>query len=199
MNAPLYIQKRVCLNGTVFRILQGDLLKQKVEAIVNAANPLFMGGGGVDGRIHQVAGPELAVACKAYREKHHLETIPIADAVLTHSYSIQETAPTIKYVIHTVGPDCRVQSQRDEKEDLLAAAYVNTLTLAKEHKIKSIAFPAISTGAYSYPLWEAQQVAIQAIKEFLESHSEAFDELILVYYTEADFQNALRVWDEIFD
>jgi O-acetyl-ADP-ribose deacetylase (regulator of RNase III) len=191
------VQKKVILNGTVLKILQGDLLKQKVEAIVNPANPFMIGGSGVDGRIHQAAGPELAAACLAYKEAHRIETIDIAEAVLTQAYKIQEQASSIKYVIHTVGPDCRVATQRDEKEKLLEAAYMNVLMLAKERGIRSLAFPAISTGAYSYPLWEAQQVAIQAVKNFLESHADAFDEVILVYYTEMDFQNAVRVWEEI--
>ena len=199
MNAAVFAQKKGIFNGTVLKILQGDLLKQNVDAIVNAANPLIEGGGGVDGRIHHAAGPELAAACRAYKLAHKIHQINIAEAVLTESYKIKEISPSIQYVIHTAGPDCRVDAQRDNKEFLLASAYTNALALASERGIKSIAFPAISTGAYSYPLWEAQHVAMQAVKEFLESNAKAFSEVLLVYYTEADFQNALRVWEEIIE
>jgi O-acetyl-ADP-ribose deacetylase len=197
MNPATRVQKKKDINGTVLRIVQGDLVKQDVEAIVNAANPFIEGGGGVDGRIHQAAGPELKEACRRYKKEHKIDRIQVADAMLTDSFTIRKLTPKIQYVIHTVGPDCRVASQREDKEHLLQGAYLNALELAREKGIQSIAFPALSTGAYSYPFWEAQHVALAAIKEYLNNHPHAFSEVLLVYYSEEDFQNAARVWDEI--
>jgi O-acetyl-ADP-ribose deacetylase len=190
--------RELLIEGSLLKILQGDLVRQEVEAIVNAANPLIEGGGGVDGKIHQKAGPALAQACKNYKEKKKISKIKVADVLITDSFDIQKETPAIRYVIHTVGPDCRVTEEREAKEELLQTAYVNVLDLARDCGIHSIAFPAISTGAYNFPFWEAQQVAIKAIKEYLESYPKSFFEVRLVYYSEEDFENAERVWNEVF-
>jgi O-acetyl-ADP-ribose deacetylase len=185
------------VTASVLKIVQGDILKQKVEAIVNAANPSIVGGGGIDGMIHDAAGPELADACRQYKIEHKIEKIKVGDAVLTSAFNIKNLNTTIQYVIHTVGPDCRDSSQEKEREHLLKSAYLNSLEIARKHGIKSVAFPAISTGIYGFPLKEAQHVALQVIKEYLVSNPHVFSEVLLVYYSEGDFKNALSVWEEI--
>jgi O-acetyl-ADP-ribose deacetylase len=197
MNPSTHASKQTAIHKSVLKIVQGDIVKQQVEAIVNAANPSIEGGGGVDGRIHHAAGPELADACRQYKKEHKIDKIKVAEAVLTPAFNIKNHTPTIQYVIHTVGPDCRVASQREERENLLKEAYLNSLEIAREQGIQSVAFPAISTGVYSYPFWEAQHVALQAIKGYLASHPNVFSEVLLVYYSEGDFRNALRVWEKI--
>jgi O-acetyl-ADP-ribose deacetylase (regulator of RNase III) len=185
------------IKGTTLRIIQGDLLKQPVEAIVNAANPSIEGGGGVDGAIHRAAGPELAEACRLYKKKQGIEKIEVGDAVLTESFGIREKNPEIRYVIHTVGPNCGVASQNKNKEILLKKAYQNSLERAREKEIRSIAFPAISTGIYSYPFKEAQRTAMKAIEEYVERHAGFFNEIYLTYYSESDFKSAQLIWDEL--
>jgi O-acetyl-ADP-ribose deacetylase len=197
MHPSTHTSKQTTIHKSVLKIVQGDIVKQPVEAIVNAANPSIEGGGGVDGRIHHAAGPKLADACRQYKKEHKIDRIKIAEAVLTPAFNITNLTSTIQYVIHTVGPDCRVASQREERENLLKGAYLNSLEIAQEQGIKSIAFPAISTGAYNYPFWEAEHVALQAIKGYLVSNPNIFSEVLLVFYSEGDFQNALRVWEEI--
>lgn len=181
---------------TTIQIIQGDLLKQEVEAIVNAANIHLEGGGGIDGMIHSAAGPELLEACRQYKKDHHISSIRVGEAVVTDSFHIQELTPTIRYVVHTVGPDCHNSTQNEKREELLRNAYQNTLEKAHEKGIRSIAFPAISTGIYSYPFKEAQIVALNAVEDYLEEHPDHFSEVLLVYYSKKDFNEAQEVWRE---
>ncbi|MCC5831698.1 MAG: macro domain-containing protein [Chlamydiales bacterium] len=186
------------IKGTTLLILQGDLLKQPVEAIVNAANSFLKGGGGVDGAIHRAAGPELAEACRRYKQERGISNIEVGDAVLTESFEIQESNPKIRYVIHAVGPNCVVAAQNRDKENILKKAYQNSLERAREEGIRSIAFPAISTGIYGYSFNEAQRTAMKAIEEYLERDPGYFKEVRLIYYSESDFKSAQAIWDELF-
>ena len=139
-------------------IVKGDITKLKVDAIVNAANSSLLSGGGVDGSIHRAAGPELLNYCRK------LNGCPTGNAKITPGFKLQA-----KFVIHTVGPVWRGGNYNEE--NLLANCYKNSLKLAVDNKLKTIAFPAISTGVYGYPLEEAAKVAVKVVAEFLASNS----------------------------
>lgn len=139
------------------RILRGDLTRQAVDAIVNAANQKMLGGGGVDGAIHRAAGPDLLEACRAVPEVRPGVRCPTGDARITPGFAL-----AARYVIHTVGP---VYGGRPRDAELLASAFRSSLELAVEHALGSIAFPAISCGVYGYPLDEAAAVARGVMEE----------------------------------
>jgi len=156
------------------KMIKGDITKVKVDAIVNAANQTLLGGGGVDGAIHKAAGPELLKKCKT------LGGCQTGEAKITKGYNLPA-----KYVIHTVGPVWG-GGKRGESEKL-ASCYRNSLKLAKENNIKSIAFPSISTGAYRFPIEKASQIAQKEVKKFLESDNK-IEKVIFVLFSEKDFQ-----------
>ncbi len=135
-------------------IVHGDITKLKVDAIVNAANSSLLGGGGVDGAIHRAAGHELLEYCKK------LNGCPTGEAKISPGFKLPA-----KFVIHTVGPVWH--SGNHNEENFLAGCYKNSLRLAVENKIKTIAFPAISTGVYGYPIEAASETAIKVVREFL--------------------------------
>lgn len=133
------------------KIIEGDLTKANVDAIVNAANPIMLGGGGVDGAIHRAAGSVLRLECQKVKPVNGIRC-PTGEARITPAGNLAS-----RYVIHTVGP---VYHRVNNPDELLAAAYKNSLKLAVENQCKSIAFPAISCGAYGYPYREAAEVAL---------------------------------------
>jgi O-acetyl-ADP-ribose deacetylase (regulator of RNase III) len=148
------------LDGRV-TVIVGDITAERVDAIVNAANSTLLGGGGVDGAIHRAGGPEILKACQELRRTKWPDGLPTGQAVITTAGRLPA-----KYVIHTVGP---VKGQHGEKDaELLASCYRNSLALAAERGLQTVAFPAISTGVYGYPREEAAAVASTAIAAFLE-------------------------------
>lgn len=156
-------------------LTKGDITKLKVKAIVNAANKTLLGGGGVDGAIHRAAGHQLLEEC---RKLGGCET---GEAKITKGYNLPA-----KYVIHTVGPIWYGGNSNEEK--LLASCYRNSLQLAVENGIKTIAFPSISTGAYGYPIELASVVALSETKKFIKSEpAEDLDEIIFVLFSDYDF------------
>jgi len=165
------------LDGRVV-VKVGDLTREAVDAIVNAANSTLLGGGGVDGAIHRVGGPEIIEACRELRRTHYPAGLPTGDAVITTGGRL-----TARYVIHTVGPIYGRNNGRDA--ELLAASYSNSLEQAAQHELSTIAFPAISTGVYGYPKRDAARVASAAIKDFLEGNS-GIEQVRLIYFHESD-------------
>lgn len=150
-------------------VYQGNITKMGVDAIVNAANSSLLGGGGVDGAIHAAAGPELLEECR------QLGGCPVGQAKITGGYNLP--AP---YVIHTVGPIWRSGKQGEARK--LACCYYNSLKLASEYRLATLAFPAISTGVYGYPKEQAAAIAVKTVAAYLEE-----DKLILrVYFVAFD-------------
>ena len=154
-------------------IEQGDITKLDVDCIVNAANRSLLGGGGVDGAIHRAAGPELLAECRT------LGGCETGQAKLTKGYRLKA-----KYVIHTVGP---IYSGKPRDAELLAECYRNSLTLAREHEIHSIAFPAISTGVYGYPLEEAIPVALKAVMDWFRENQDYMIAVLLSCFDERTY------------
>ena len=162
------------------KIIQGDITNLSCDAIVNAANSSLLGGGGVDGAIHRAAGPELLAEC---RTLHGCRT---GEAKITKGYNLPS-----RFVIHTVGP-VYYEHKPEEAEALLTACYKNSLKLAKERGLKTIAFPLISAGVYGYPQREAIKVAI----EIMKLHQEEFEEITLVLFGEREFGFAKEDYSE---
>lgn len=160
-------------------LVQGDITRQTIDVIVNAANGTLQGGGGVDGAIHRAAGPELLAACRRIREEQlNGALLPVATPVITPGFRLPA-----KYVIHVVGPICG--SDPDPARHLFAA-YWNSLVIAVDHGLSGIAFPSISTGAYGCDIGFASGVAVSAVTQFLQKHS--VREVRLVLYSDADFE-----------
>ena len=149
-------------------VVEGDITQQAVDAIVNAANTTLLGGGGVDGAIHRVAGPELLEECRK------LGGCATGQAKITRGYRLPA-----KWVIHTVGPVWR--DGRHAEDELLASCYRSSFALAMEHGICTIAFPSISTGAYGFPMERAAQIAVQEAKSFLGGNT-TVERVVLVCF-----------------
>ena len=170
------------MSNTVFRAIRGDITKvTEVQAIVNAANTSLLGGGGVDGAIHRAAGPELLAECRT------LNGCPTGEAKITKAYRLP-----CDYVIHTPGPIWRGGNHKEP--ELLSACYRNCLPRAVENGIRTIAFPSISTGIYSYPLEEAAEIAVRTAKDFVKEHPGQLDLVMWVLFddrTLGAYQKAL--------
>jgi len=176
---------------TKVRIVRGDITELSTDAIVNAANSSLMGGGGVDGAIHRKGGPNILEECKRIRETRWPAGLPTGKAVITTGGKLKT-----KYVIHTVGPIWRGGGQGEA--ELLRDAYRNSLKLAVSNGLRTIAFPSISTGAYSYPIEEASRVTLKSVKEFLEGEDH-LDEVVFVLFTQSDLEVYQEVAEEVFD
>jgi O-acetyl-ADP-ribose deacetylase (regulator of RNase III) len=163
----------------LIRIVRGDITTLDVDAVVNAANTSLLGGGGVDGAIHYAAGPELLATC------HQLGGCLTGEAKITPGFGLKA-----RWIIHTVGPVWKGSDRGEAK--LLAACYENSLRLATERQLKSIAFPAISTGAYAYPLKAATEIAIASVKEFAK-RNEVFEEILFCCYSGEDFATCKKL------
>ncbi len=166
---------------THISIIQGDITKQHVDAIVNAANSSLLGGGGVDGAIHRAAGPQLVEECRT------LGGCPTGQAKITRGYNL-----LAKWVIHTVGPVWNYG--KSGEAELLADCYRNSLALATQHNLTTLAFPSISTGAFGYPVKSAARVAIATTRQFLAEHETSLQAITWVCFdptTLAAYQKAL--------
>lgn len=172
----------ITINDCILEVVKGDITEQDVDAIVNAANPRLTPGGGVSGAIHRAAGPELWEECRM------LGGCRTGEAKITKGYRLPA-----RYVIHTVGP---VYRGREEDAAALAACYENSLKLALDHGITSIAFPAISTGIYGYPLEEAARVALRTIISFLRNHTGP-ERVRMVLYDEASYEVHRNILHEV--
>ncbi len=162
-------------------IVKGDITRQTVDAIVNAANTTLLGGGGVDGAIHRAAGPELLAECRT------LGGCPTGQARITKGYRLPA-----KWVIHTVGPVWR--DGRRGEDELLASCYRSCFALAERHDIRTLAFPSISTGAYGFPMDRAARIALTETKKFLEKNT-SVEKVLLVCFGKAAleiYQAALK-------
>jgi len=178
------------VNQVKLSIIKGDITQQDTEAIVNAANPSLMGGGGVDGAIHRAGGTSILEECKQIVSRQG--RLPTGKAVITSGGNLKA-----RYVIHTVGPVWH-GGNRNEAE-LLASAYQESLKLAAESRLSSIAFPSISTGAYGYPVDVAAKVAIGAVSSFLQEKVTSIKEVVFVLFDSATFTAYSSALSEISD
>ncbi|MGP4044642.1 O-acetyl-ADP-ribose deacetylase [Streptomyces sp. 2A115] len=142
---------------TAIELVQGDITQQSVDAIVNAANSSLLGGGGVDGAIHRRGGPEILAACRALRASRYGKGLPTGQAVATTAGKLDA-----RWVIHTVGP---VWSATDDRSELLASCYRESLRVADELGARTVAFPAISTGVYGWPIDDGARIAVRTVRE----------------------------------
>jgi O-acetyl-ADP-ribose deacetylase (regulator of RNase III) len=173
----------VFLGGRV-RVLTGDITRQEVDAVVNAANSSLLGGLGVDGAIHDAGGPAILEECRALRRARYPEGLPAGEAVITGAGLLPA-----RFVIHTVGPVWGREGGREA--ELLAGCYRNSLALAAAHALETVAFPSISTGAFGYPREQAAAVASRAVAEFLGGDA-VLKEVRLVFFSRGDAEVFLR-------
>ena len=159
-------------------VIIGDITTEEVDAIVNAANSSLLGGGGVDGAIHRVGGPEILAECKKVRKEQYPEGLPTGQAVATTAGNLKA-----RCVIHTVGPVWH-GGLKGEKQ-LLGECYTNSLKIAREKGYRTISFPAISTGIYRFPKKKAAAIASDAVKKFLENNS-SVQKVLFVFFNQAD-------------
>jgi O-acetyl-ADP-ribose deacetylase (regulator of RNase III) len=171
------LEAKIFLDGRV-TVVVGDITKQDVDAIVNAANSSLLGGGGVDGAIHRAGGPAILEECREIRRTRFPQGLPSGEAVVTTGGNL----PAL-YVIHTVGPIHGEHSGREA--ELLANCYYNSLALAVEKNVTSVAFPSIATGVYGYPRDEAAEVSSRTIEKFLGNDFQ-LKEVRLVFFQPQD-------------
>jgi O-acetyl-ADP-ribose deacetylase len=161
-------------------IVQGDITRLQVDAIVNAANTTLLGGGGVDGAIHRGAGPELLEACRA------LHGCATGEAKITPGYALPA-----RFVIHTVGPVWR--GGQSGEDAALARCYQNSLNLAVLHGARTVAFPAISTGVYGFPMERAASIAVAETRRFISAHSSQLDQVVFVCFNRSAYDVYARI------
>ena len=166
-------------------IIVGDITKQSVEAIVNAANTTLLGGGGVDGAIHRAAGPKLLEECRT------LKGCKTGEAMITKGYNLPA-----RWIIHTVGPVWN--GGHSDEDELLHRCYSNSLSLAAKHRIRTIAFPSISTGVYGFPIERASRIALSSIKVHLAS-SPFPEKITIVCFSHADYIVDMRAEKEMLN
>jgi O-acetyl-ADP-ribose deacetylase (regulator of RNase III) len=163
----------------MIRVVLGDITGLDVDAVVNAANPGLMGGGGVDGAIHRAGGPAILTECREIRRTMYPRGLPTGEAVATTGGALRAT-----HVIHTVGPVWRGGGSGEA--ELLRRAYMNCMKIVAELGLESVAFPCISAGAYGYPVAEASRVAVRSIREFIAETGWS-GEVLLVAFTARDY------------
>ena len=177
----------VMINKTKVSIIQGDITKQATDAIVNAANPSLMGGGGVDGAIHRAGGAAILEKCKKIVAQQG--RLPTGKAVITTGGNLKA-----QYVIHTVGPIWHGGSGNEA--ELLKSAYYECLKLATERELASVSFPSISTGAYGYPVGEAARIAISTAVSFLKEQATSLKEVVFVLFDSRTYESYLSALQE---
>lgn len=181
------------INGNTLELIVGDITKQSTDAIVNAANGSLLGGGGVDGAIHQAAGRELLEECKQVRQEQlDGEYLPTGQAVITKGHQLKTP-----YVIHTVGPIWNDSSNVTFQKKQLAACYRNSLKLAEEHQLTTVSFPSISTGIYRFPIDFAAETALDVIIEYLKDRS--FGKIVITLFSDEDYNQYVKALKKIFN
>jgi O-acetyl-ADP-ribose deacetylase (regulator of RNase III) len=176
------------INQATISLVEGDITTQATNAIVNAANRGLMGGGGVDGAIHRAGGPAILRECRQIIA--HQGPLPTGQAVITTGGKLKA-----RYVIHTVGPVW--QGGNAHEAELLASAYRESLKLAAERQLTSIAFPSISTGAYGYPVEQASRVALNTVADFLKTSATSIREVVFVLHSSGDYDTYASALENI--
>ncbi len=180
----------VIIGGTILRAVRGDITEQRVDAVVNAANSSLLGGGGVDGAIHRRGGPTILDDCRQLRTGTMRDGLPSGQAVATTAGELPA-----RRVIHTVGPVWR--GGTESEPEVLANAYRSSLEAAIEEALRTVAFPAISTGVYGYPAEAGAEVAIRTVAGLVQQHPNTFDEIRFVLFSEDALQfyrDQLQCW-----
>ena len=180
--------KKKKIKGKVIELIHGDIVRQETDAIVNAANPSLMGGGGVDGAIHRAGGPSILEECRTIRNVRG--NCQAGEAVFTRAGELKS-----KYVIHAVGPIW--QGGGAGEAELLASCYRNALRIAVKLGLRSISFPSISTGAYGYPVDEAAAVALLAVSFFLEAEASSVEIVRFVLHDKSSYMTFAGALDSL--
>ena len=176
------------INQVKIATIQGDITRQTTDAIVNAANSSLMGGGGVDGAIHRAGGPAILEECKQIVSRRG--RLPAGKAVITTGGNLQA-----KNVIHTVGPIWHGGGRNEAA--VLESAYLECLKVATRHKLASISFPSISTGAYGYPLTEAAGIAIKTVTSFLKKQNTSIKDVVFVLFDSKTYESYCSALQEV--
>ena len=190
MDERVVDENKFKIGSATVRLFRGDITEMEIDAIVNAANPSLMGGGGVDGAIHRKGGPKILEECKKIRATEWPQGLPTGKAVITSAGNLKA-----EKVIHAVGPIW--QGGNHGEPELLAEAYYNSLRLAVANGLKTVAFPSVSTSAYGYPIGDASRIALKTVKEFLEKENKLC-EVIFVLFSEHDLKIYMNAAKEAF-
>ncbi|MFJ9584244.1 O-acetyl-ADP-ribose deacetylase [Streptomyces acidicola] len=169
---------------TAITLIQGDITQQSVDAIVNAANSSLLGGGGVDGAIHRRGGPAILAECRDLRASHYGRGLPTGRAVATTAGNLDA-----RWVIHTVGPRF---SREEDRSELLASCYRESLRVADELGARTVAFPAVSAGIYGWPMEDAARIAVETVRESVRETESAVEEVRFVLFDEQAYEAFAR-------